>query len=90
MYLHAAIKTGRERMEFETDNLKEKMYSWLVSEIRDAEASGINIEVDGVRYSLKDTDKLRNVMENHYYMKSYIGDDNGKIVQINFEQIISM
>lgn len=90
MYLYAAIKTGRERMEFETDNLKEKMYSWLVSEIRDAEASGINIEVDGVRYSLKDTDKLRNVMENHYYMKSYIGDDNGKIVQINFEQIISM
>ena len=77
-------------MEFETDNLKEKMYSWLVSEIRDAEASGINSEVDGVRYSLKDTDKLRNVMENHYYMKSYIGDDNGKIDQINFEQIISM
>ena len=90
MYLHAAIKNRGERMEFETDNLKEKMYSWLVSEIRDAEASGINIEVDGVRYSLKDTDKLRNVMENHYYMKSYIGDDNGKIVQINFEQIISM
>ena len=77
-------------MEFEPDNLKEKMYSWLVSEIREAEASGVPVSVDGVRYSLKDTDKWKNVMENRYYMKNYEGDDNGKIVQISFEHIGSM
>ena len=77
-------------MKLESNNLKEQMYSWLVSEIRAAEVSGVNIEVDGVRYSLDDTEKLKNVMENRYYMKRYNGDDAGRIVQINFECIGSM
>ncbi len=89
MYRHAAMAMGG-KMKLESNNLKEQMYSWLVSEIRAAEVSGVNIEVDGVRYSLDDTEKLKNVMENRYYMKSYIGDDAGRIVQINFECIGSM
>ena len=77
-------------MEIEPDNLKEKRYAWRESEIREAEAWGVPVSVDGGRDYLKDTDKLKNVMENRYYMKNYEGDDNGKIVQISFEHIGSM
>lgn len=66
------------------------MYSWLVSEIRQAENNGIEVRIEGVHYSLGDVSKLKNVMENNYYMKSYTGNELGKIVQIDFERIISI
>ena len=58
------------------------MYSWLVSEIKEAENSGVEVRVDGIHYSLDNVDKLKQVMENNYYMKSYTGDEHGRIVQI--------
>ncbi len=64
------------------------MYSWLVSEIKEAENSGVEVRVDGIHYSLDNVDKLKQVMENNYYMKSYTGDEHGRIVQIDFERII--
>lgn len=66
------------------------MYSWLVSEIKEAEDSGVEVRVDGIHYSLDNVDKLKQVMENNYYMKSYTGDEHGRIVQIDFERIISV
>lgn len=66
------------------------MYSWLVSEIKEAENSGVEVRVDGIQYSFDDVDKLKQVMENNYYMKSYTGDEHGRIVQIDFERIISV
>ena len=80
------------------------MYSWLVSEIEEAENSGVEVRVDGIHYSLDNVDKLKQVMENianalsvntevmenNYYMKSYTGDEHGRIVQIDFERIISV
>lgn len=66
------------------------MYSWLVSEIEEAENSGVEVRVDGIHYSLDNVDKLKQVMENNYYMKSYTGDEYGRIVQIDFERIISV
>ncbi len=66
------------------------MYSWLVSEIKEAENSGVEVRVDGIHYSLDNVDKLKQVMENNYYMKSYTGDEHGRIVQIDFERIISV
>ncbi len=66
------------------------MYSWLVSEIKEAENSGVEVRVDGIHYSLDNVDKLKQVMENSYYMKSYTGDEHGRIVQIDFERIISV
>lgn len=66
------------------------MYSWLVSEIKEAENSGVEVRVDGIHYSLDNVDKLKQVMENNYYMKSYTGDEHGSIVQIDFERIISV
>lgn len=77
-------------MDVKTKELKDTMYSWLVSEIKEAENSGVEVRVDGIHYSLDNVDKLKNVMENNYYMKSYTGDEHGRIVQIDFERIISV
>lgn len=77
-------------MDVKTKELKDTMYSWLVSEIEEAENSGVEVRVDGIHYSLDNVDKLKQVMENNYYMKSYTGDEYGRIVQIDFERIISV
>lgn len=77
-------------MDVKTKELKDTMYSWLVSEIKEAENSGVEVRVDGIHYSLDNVDKLKQVMENSYYMKSYTGDEHGRIVQIDFERIISV
>lgn len=77
-------------MDVKTKELKDTMYSWLVSEIKEAENSGVEVRVDGIHYSLDNVDKLKQVMENNYYMKSYTGDEYGRIVQIDFERIISV
>ena len=66
------------------------MYSWLISEIKQAEYAGVEVKVDGRHYSLGDAEQLKQVMENSYYMKSYTGDEHGRIVQIDFERIISV
>ena len=77
-------------MDVKTKELKDTMYSWLVSEIKEAENSGVEVRVDGIHYSLDNVDKLKQVMENNYYMKSYTGDEFGKIVRIDFDHITSV
>ena len=77
-------------MSSNSKELKDIMYSWLVSEIEEAEDNGVEVKVDGRHYSLDEVDELKQVMENHYYMKSYTGDEHGKIVQIDFEHIVSV
>lgn len=77
-------------MNGKSEELKDAMYSWLVSEINEAEEKGVKVRIDGIQYSPDDIDKLKQVMENHYYMKSYTGDEHGKIVQIDFEHIVSV
>lgn len=74
-------------MEQKSGKLKDEMYEWLLSEIQAAQAAGVLVAVDGKEYSLHEADKLKMVMENHYYMKSYTGDESGKIVRIDFDHI---
>lgn len=50
-------------MDVKTKELKDTMYSWLVSEIEEAENSGVEVRVDGIHYSLDNVDKLKQVME---------------------------
>ena len=89
------------------------MYSWLVSEIVVAEKHGVEVNVDGRKYSLKNMAELKEVkideiptdlkelqtvinslteeeLDDSYYMKSYTGDENGKIVRVDFEHIVSV
>lgn len=77
-------------MNGKAEELKDTMYSWLVSEIKQAENTGIEVRIEGVHYSLDDIGELKQVMENNYYMKSYTGDESGRIIQIDFERIISI
>ena len=77
-------------MDNKPEELKDIMYSWLISEIKQAEYAGVEVKVDGRHYSLGDAEQLKQVMENSYYMKSYTGDEHGRIVQIDFERIISV
>lgn len=77
-------------MDNKPEELKDIMYSWLLSEIKQAEYAGVEVKVDGRHYSLGDAEQLKQVMENSYYMKSYTGDEHGRIVRIDFERITSV
>lgn len=77
-------------MEAKSDNIKNQMYDWLISEIYSAQELGIPVAVDGKVYSVQDADKLHFVMEDNYYMKSYESDKTGKIIRIDFDHIISV
>ncbi|MCI8379324.1 MAG: hypothetical protein HFH72_12530 [Lachnospiraceae bacterium] len=77
-------------MKQKSKELKDEMYEWLLSEIRAAQVTGVPVAVDGKIYSIKEADELKGVMENHYYMKSYTGDEFGKIVRIDFDHITSV
>ena len=41
-------------MERKSTGLRETMYSWVISEISDAERVGVPVRVDGVLYSTRD------------------------------------
>lgn len=74
-------------MERKSRELRDEMYEWLLSEIQAAQVNGVPVAVDGKVYSLHEANELREVMENHYYMKSYTGDETGRIVRIDFDHI---
>lgn len=77
-------------MEQKSYMLKDEMYEWLLSEIKAAQVTGVPVAVDGKLYSLHNAEELKQVMENHYYMKSYTGDEFGKIIRIDFDHITSV
>lgn len=74
-------------MERKSTGLRETMYSWVISEISDAERVGVPVRVDGVLYSTRDARVLHQAHGGHYYMKSYVGDEAGKICEIDFDHI---
>lgn len=74
-------------MKENTGDLKEQMYSWILAEMEQAEAAGLSVSVDGRLYTLAETDKLHQMMEEAYYMKDYVGDRQGRITQIDFDHL---
>ena len=74
-------------MDTKSNEIGDQMYQWLLEEILSVQGTGVSVAVDGKSYSLEDISELRSVMENHYYMKSYVSDRSGKIVHIDFDQI---
>ena len=57
------------------------------AQVTQAEAAGMSVSVDGEPYTLAETDRLYQVMEDAYYMKSYVGDQKGRITEIDFEHL---
>lgn len=74
-------------MDTKQDGLRDEMFNWLFSEICEAQVTGVPVAVDGRVYSVQEREELQKVMEQGYYMKSYVDDERGKIVQINFDHI---
>ena len=67
--------------------MKRFVFEWISNEIDMAEKYGIPVMVQGIFYSSDDSAKLFNVLEDAVYMKEYLGDDNGRITQINFNRV---
>lgn len=59
---------------------------WVREEMQNALHRGIRVSIGG-KYYVKEDENLSVIAENGCYMADYISDENGKIVQINFEQI---
>ncbi len=77
-------------MDTKSEDVNGQMYEWLLEEIMDAQSVGVPVAVDGENYSVEDVARLREVMEGHYYMKSYVTDHSGKVVHIDFDHITSV
>ena len=73
------------KSEIESDR-----YTWLIEEILNAQGTGVSVSVDGKHYSLENVEEICGVKEESHYMKSYVSDRSGKIVQIDFDQIIGV
>lgn len=69
---------------------KRAICEWIISEIKEAEKYGIVVNVEGMAYSSDETADLAYVLEDAVYMKEYIGDTEGRIIQINFDKITGM
>lgn len=52
-----------------------------------AEQNRILVNVNGIRYSNNEFEELYEVIEDGIYMKEYLGDNSGKIIQINFDKV---
>lgn len=60
---------------------------WTFKEIKSAKDRGIPVSVDGIVYETYQPEDLVLVLEEADYMKDYIGDDNGNIVQISYDRV---
>lgn len=59
----------------------------LLKEVRELAGRGIEIVIDGVEYEELNQEEVCVVRENESYMKSFTGDSNGKIIQVEFTKI---
>ena len=68
-------------MKENTGDLKEQMYSWILAEMEQAEAAGLSVSVDGRPYTLAETDKLHQMMEEAYYI---VRDGSHRLILITW------
>lgn len=61
--------------------------AWVVREVQEATRRGISVSIDGKMYDFKSPEEVFGVLEEANYMPDYIGNEEGKIVQICFDKI---
>lgn len=71
----------------DSGELKEEMVSWILAEAFKWTLYGVEVKIDGQFYSGKTSEIVEHVRENNYYMEDYVSDDNGKIVQVEFNRL---
>lgn len=71
----------------DSGELKEKMVAWILAEASKWTLCGVEVKIDGQFYSGKTSEIVEHVREDNYYMEDYVSDDNGKIVQVEFNRL---
>lgn len=66
--------------------MKEGEIRWIMEEIRRAIIGGISVRVDGI-CGIESIETVSGVQEEVTYMEDYIGDDNGRIIEISFSRV---
>lgn len=59
---------------------------WVLEEIQRAIVRGISVRVDGI-CSLESVENTSRVHEEVTYMEDYIGDEEGRIIEISFSRV---
>ncbi|MCD7825837.1 MAG: hypothetical protein LUH14_07755 [Clostridiaceae bacterium] len=77
-------------MDAKSNETENDMMQWLLEEITSARKAGMTVAVDGRIYSSCDSLEQMMLMEHGCYMKSYVSDDHGRIVRIDFDHIGSV
>ena len=82
-------KGSLQKMEVELEEMHfaDESYLWMLHELEQAGKTGIPIIVNGETYSGSAERKIITVCEGTTYMEDYIADTEGRIIQINFDQI---
>lgn len=60
---------------------------WVINEVQAAREKGIQVSVNGILYDFETPEEILYVVEEATYMPDYIGDEEGKIIQICFDRI---
>ncbi|MBU5479573.1 hypothetical protein KQI69_10195 [Eubacterium sp. MSJ-13] len=75
------------KLRDDSERLREMTVSWILDEAVKWSLFGVKVKIDGQFYSGRDSEIIENVKENNYYMENYVSDNNGKIVQVEFDRL---
>lgn len=64
-----------------------KEYNWIINLLIEMKMKGIPLFVNGIDYSHKEFAETCMVLEKDTYMAAYIGDDDGKVIQLHFDKV---
>lgn len=63
-------------------------YDWIVGLLIETKIKKIALFVNGVDYSKRDFNETCLLLEQDNYMPAYIGDEDGKVLQLHFDKVI--
>ena len=74
-------------MRDSSEGSREKTISWILDEVDKWTLAGVKVKIDGQFYSGGDSEIIEHVKEDNCYMENYVSDNNGKIVQVEFDRL---
>lgn len=74
-------------MRYDSGEMIDRTIAWILAEASRWSLCGVEVKIDGVFYTGKNSEIIEHVREDNYYMEDYISDDHGKIVQVEFNRL---
>lgn len=62
-------------------------YEWIINVLQESRMKKVALFVNGVDYTNKDISDVYMVLEGDTYMSDYIGDEEGRIIQLHFDKV---